>query len=150
MSDDGTLSLKVLSKKECEILRVIGCRIIPQAKKAPQIDLAQRIDTVLVDVQQQMRKEFKLLLVVFEYGAPLLGLTWKPFTSISEVEQDNYLAGWERSRLPFKRMGFQVLKRSVLAAYYGSEWSWKQIGYRGPWLTKGYPHNYAGTGIQIP
>lgn len=150
MSGEGSSSLRVLSKKEYSVLRAIGYRIVPQVKKSPQLDLAQRIDTVLADVRQQMRKEFKLLLVVFEYGAPLLGLIWKPFTQMNEAEQDRYLAGWERSRFAFKRMGFQALKRSLLAAYYGSELSWEPIGYRGPWLTRGYPHDYAGTGIKTP
>ena len=148
MSADG--SLKVLSDKEYQVLKAVGYRIVPGVRGLSGLDLAQRIDAVLAgDVRPQMRQEFKLLLVAFEYGAPLLGGIAKPFTRMSEVEQDRYLVGWERSRLAFKRMGFVALKRSLLAAYYGSELAWAQIGYRGPWLTKGFPHDYAGTGIQV-
>jgi len=94
-----------------------------------------------------MGQEFTLLLIVFEYGAPLFGLIFKRFTRMRNEEQDRYLASWRQSGIPFKRMGFQALKRIALTAYYASEESWTGIGYAGPWLSRGYPHSYQGHGI---
>jgi len=142
--------LKVLSLREYEILKAASQRITPQAGEIPGLDLAQKIDTTLAKVSESLAREFKLLLLVFEYGAPLLGLSLKTFTRMSPSEKDRYLSGWERSKLPFKRMGFQAIKRSTLGAYYGSEESWPGIGYRGPWLDKGYPYDYLGKEIQHP
>ena len=142
-------ALKLLSQKEYETLNAIANRIIPAAAKLHGLDLAWKIDIILAGVSQRMGREFKLLLLVFEYGTPLLGPSFKRFTQMSEVEQDRYLTNWAHSRLPFKRMGFQVLKRSVLGAYYGSRRVWPRIGYGGPWLKLGYPHDYLGKDIVI-
>ena len=139
--------LRLLSWGEYRILSAICHRIVPIANTFRGLDLAWKIDFILAGVSKQMGREFKLLLLVFEYGAPLLGPPFKRFTKMNEVEQDSYLANWEQSRLPFKRMGFQVLKRAVLAAYYGSQQAWSRIGYGGPWLRRGYPHNYPGKDI---
>ena len=101
-------------------------------------------------MRRELSAEFKLLLKIFEYGAPLLGGDLRIFTKMSPAAQDRYLAQWETSSAAFKRMGFQALKRAVLAAYYGSEPGWTAVGYRGPWLERGYPHDYEGKGIQHP
>ncbi len=154
MSDTKTaLPLQVLSSLEYKILKAAVERIVPEASEKFGMDLALKIESVLAGVRKEMAKEMKLLLYVFEFGAPILGFLgfrFKRFTRMSQEEKDRYLADWERSRLPIKRTGFQALKRSALAAFYGSEESWPGIGYRGPWLTRGYPHDFEGKGIQIP
>lgn len=143
-------SLKCLTKKEYQILKAATDRLVPEASEIHGLDLALKIDSVLADMREQLTKEMKLLLLVLEYGGPLLGFRFKRFTKMTPEEQDGYLASWERSILPLKRTGFQALKRSALAAFYGNEKSWPEIGYRGPWLDKGYPHDYEGKGIQVP
>ena len=140
----------LLSGLEYEILRQVAYRIVPWAIDMPGLDLAERIDAVLAQVRPQMGRDFKILLLVFEYGAPFLGGGIKRFTRMSQDAQDRYLTNWEHSRLGFKRMGFQVLRRAALAAFYGSPESWARIGYPGPWLTRGYPHDFKGTTTQHP
>jgi hypothetical protein len=137
-------TLRLLSQLEYHILKAVAHRIVPAAVRCRGLDLAWKIDVILAGVSKRMGQEFKLLLLVFEYGTVLLGPSFKRFTQMSEAEQDRYLTNWAHSRLPFKRMGFQVLKRSVLAAYYGSRRVWSRIGYGGPWLRRGYPHDYPG------
>lgn len=145
---DTNPSLKILSKKEYKILKAVSARMVPGAYEEYGLDLALKIDSVFANLAPYFGSEFKLLLKVFEYGAPLLGFTFKRFTRMTREEQDRYLAGWERSRMPFKRMGFQALKRTALSAFYTSEQTWALIGYRGPWLEKGYPPDFPGKGIQ--
>lgn len=147
-SADRELTLKVLSKKEYEILKAVSGRIVPGAFEEFGLDLALKIDSVFANLAPYFGREFKLLLKIFEYGTPLLGFTLKRFTQMTPEEQDRYLAGWERSRLSFKRMGFQALKRTALSAFYTSDETWASIGYRGPWLEKGYPPDFSGKGIQ--
>ena len=145
---DGA-SLQVLNTHEYRILKAICSRIVPEANEA-RLDLALKIDSVLAGVRKELSRDFKLLLLILEYGTLFLGFTLKQFTRMSPEEQDRYLAGLERSGVPFKRVAFQAIKRAALAAFYGSQESWPGIKYRGPWLDKGYPHDYEGKGIQVP
>lgn len=153
-SDQGSsknnpaIPLRIFTPQEYKILKAAADRIILQASDRFKMDVAQQIDSTLTRVPEHIGQEFKLLLLVFEYGAPLLGFIPKKFTGMSLEEKDRYLAGWEQSELAFKRMGFQAIKRTSLAVFYGSNLSWSGIGYRGPWLDKGYPSDYPGKGIQ--
>lgn len=140
----------ILNRKEYGVLKAVVERIVPEAPAANDLDLARKIDEVLWGVRKELARDFKLLLFVLEYSPPFLSFIFKRFTQMTPDEQDRYLDSWEKSKLAFKRMGFQALKRSALAAFYGSRESWTEIGYRGPWLTRGYPHDYEGTGIQVP
>lgn len=149
-SDSKPTGPQFLTPGESCILQAVILRIVPRAAEIPSIDLARKVDIILAQVRKEMGRDFKLLLTLLEYGPFLLGGRWKRFTRMIETEQDAYLASWERSSMSFKRMGFQVLRRTVLAAYYGSKESWARIGYRGPWLTRGYPHDFQETTIQIP
>lgn len=142
--------LHVLSPKEYNVLRAVGDRIVPQATDVPALDLARKADAILAGVRPEMQRDFKLLLIAFEYGALLLSGRLKFFSQMCPQEQDAYLESWQRSRLAFKRMGFQVLKRTALATYYGCRESWIRIGYPGPWLERGYPHDFQGAGLQHP
>lgn len=143
-------SLKVLTKREYQILKAVCERIMPQAREVYGLDLAEKIDSTLASVRTEYGQDLKRLLLVFEYAVSLFGFGFKRFTQMNPDEQDQYLAGWERSRLSFKRTGFQALKRLTLAAFYGSEESWPGIGYRGPWLDRGYSYDYQGKEIQHP
>lgn len=140
-------TLNILSPLEYRVLSAIAHRITPAAAAFPHLDLARKIDVILAGVSKRMGQEFKLLLVAFEYGTLLFGHSVKRFTRMSDAEQDRYLTTWAHSRVPFKRMGFQALKRSVLGAYYGSSEAWPRIGYSGPWLNRGYPPDYPGKEI---
>lgn len=150
MSDCGTKrTLKLLSQLEYRILSAVVHRIVPSVKDFSSLDIAWKVDIVLAGVSKRMGQEYKLLLIVFEFGTLIFGPSFKRFTQMSEAEQDRYLSHWAHSRLSFKRMGFQVLKRSVLGAYYGSRRVWPRIGYGGPWLKRGYPPDYPGKDIVI-
>ena len=148
LENNSAISLQLFTPHEYKILTAIADRIVPEASDCYKMDIAQKIDTTLSRVPKHIGQEFKLLLLVFEYGAPLLGFIPKKFTGMSLEEKDRYLAGWEQSEFAFKRMGFQAIKRTSLAVFYGSNLSWPGIGYRGPWLDKGYPSDYPGKGIQ--
>jgi len=143
-------ALRVLTAREYEILKSACGRLVPGASEAYGLDLALKIDDIFSHLPSHYGGEFKLLLKVFEYGTPLLGFALKRFTRMTPEEQDRFLTGWERSRLAFKRMGFQALKRTTLSAFYGSEKTWASLGYGGPWLDRGYPYDYPGKGIQHP
>lgn len=149
MSKEKQLSLKVFSNREYRTLKAVVDTMVPEAEAVSGIDLAASIDRVLSGVRKQLKDEFKLLLYIVEYGPPLLGLRFKFLSQMTAEERKDYLARWECSRLAIKRMGFQALKRSALAAYYGAEESWARIHYRGPWLNAGYPHDYEGREIQF-
>ncbi|HOW59490.1 MAG TPA: NAD-dependent epimerase/dehydratase family protein [Candidatus Omnitrophota bacterium] len=139
-----------LSIRECKILKALVDRIIPETNWDCGAAIVAKINQVLGEARQQLWWEFRLLLYVLEYALPLLCFKWKSFTRMSTQEKDDFLAGLERSGWSLKRMCFQAIKRSALAAFYGSEESWPSIRYLGPWLERGYPYEYEGKGIQVP
>lgn len=143
-------TLQILTLSEYRILKAAADLMVPEAVDSPETDLAFKIDTVLAQVRPQLQSQFKQLLWLVEWGGPFLSFRFQRFTRMPPQGQARYLIAWERSRLPLKRMGFQALKRSVMAAYYGSEPSWQGIGYKGPWLHRGFPHEFEGKGIQTP
>ncbi len=142
-------SLKILTKLEYDILKSAADRIAAGSAEKYGLDLAQKIDAVFAGLPPHYAQEFKLLLKVFEFGPPLFGFIFQRFTRMNSQEKDRYLRNWETSGLAFKRMGFQAIKRITLSALYGSEETWREIGYRGPWLVQGYAYNYDGKGVQV-
>jgi hypothetical protein len=141
---------QIFNPKEFSVLQAALECMVPKARHREKIDLALRVDEALREVRSQLARELKLLLVVLEYGPPVLGFRFKRFSHMTPQEQSEYLGSWERSFLPIKRMGFQALKRAALAAFYGAEASWSRVGYRGPWLDRGYPHDFEGKSIEVP
>ncbi len=139
-----------LSEREGRILKALVERILPPATWDCNAGMVAKIDLVLGTVRAQLRAEFKLLLYALEYVLPFLSFKPKFFTRMSAQEKDEYLEGLEKSKLPFKRTCFQAIKRAAIAAFYGSDESWPAIRYLGPWLTRGYPFEYEGKGIQVP
>ena len=142
--------LKALSKREGFILKSLVERIIPPTTWDCNAGMVAKIDLVLGTARAQLRSEFKLLLFALEYVLPFLGRKPRFFTRMSSQEKDEYLAGLEKSKMPFKRTCFQAIKRAAIAAFYGSDEGWPAIRYLGPWLERGYPFEYEGKGIQVP
>ncbi len=130
--------LKTFTPKEFSIFAAIADRVCPPggdgAPGATALEVARKADLVVSTLDEPTRKEFKLLLHVFDNG--LAGFLFegrlRPFTQLSPAEQDRSLASWGRSRLAFRRTGYEAVKRLAGALYYADERTWTRIGYPGP------------------
>jgi len=132
-----TAGLKVLDELDFAVLCAITRRIVPDQPGKPSIespDVALNADRILVQVGSSAQAEVKQLLKLFENALTgfVFGLRVRPFTQLSDAEQDAVLSEWENSRLLIRRTGFQAIRTLVVAAYYGSSASWPATGYPGP------------------
>lgn len=66
--------------------------------------------------------------------APLISRHAGRFSNLEPQQAEAYLRSWAVSRIPQQRQGAAALRALALLAHYGSEESWADVGYRGPWL----------------
>lgn len=128
-------ALRALSPDQAAVLTAVCETFLPASPGFPtvqEVKLVERLDSKLASMDAEDADELKVLLSVLEYGAPVLGPAPGRFTALSDASREAYLAGWERSRLEFKRTGFHALKYLVFLFYYDSPRSWKKLKYAGP------------------
>lgn len=128
----------VFDAEEMSILTAFADRICPDegrgAPGAVALGVPAQIAEQLRYTSAAAQQEVKLALRVLE--SPLLGLLsgerYKPFTQLSPAGQDEVLASFRGSSLPFKRAIFYGLRAGVTGLYFGDERTWARIGYDGP------------------
>lgn len=128
----------VFDAEEMSILTAFADRICPAegpgAPGAVALDVPRQVAEMLRYAPAAAQEEVKLALRVLE--SPLLGLLsgerYKPFTQLSPEGQDEVLASFRASSLPFKRAIFYALRGGVTGLYYGDERTWARVGYDGP------------------
>lgn len=128
-----------LDADQAAILTAVAETLLPPAPGFPtvqEVRLVERIDAKLATVPAEDLEDVRSLLTAFEYGAPVLGPAAGRFTALSDAARERYLAGWERSRLAFKRTGFHALKYLVLLYYYDSPRAWRKLRYTGPQIPR--------------
>ena len=131
--------LTCLAADEAAILTAVCETFLPPAPGFPTIQdahLVERLDAKLASMDPEDAGDVKTLLSVFEYGAPVVGPALGRFTGLSDAARERYLAGWEQSRLEFKRTGFHALKYLIYLFYYDTPASWKKLQYAGPVLPR--------------
>ena len=129
--------LLAMSDREYAVIYSIAKRLLPPRANFPSIDevkVALNCDRILASVDPSARTELKQLLMLFENALAgfLFGRRTKPFTALEEDEQDAVLNEWATSMLTVRRTGYAALRSMVMAAYYGSNMTWKAAGYPGP------------------
>ena len=107
---------------------------LPAAPSPAQLDVAGHIDAFLAPSDPAVASDFKQLLALFDNAlfSLLGGGPPRPFTRMSEEDQDRHLARWAHSRLSVQRSGYQALKRLSGAIYFGSPETFASLGYPGP------------------
>jgi len=129
--------LTVLSADEFAVVHAIAERVLaprPGAPTVDQLNVGYTVDVILSRAGEDVRKELKQLLGLFENGLAgfLFGGRTKPFTQLAPEAQDDVLREWRDSRLELRRTGYQALRTLVGAAYYSSKDSYAAVGYPGP------------------
>jgi Gluconate 2-dehydrogenase subunit 3 len=129
-------SLRFLSPQQFRALEAFCDRMVPAAEDAPgaaDLSVAARLDLYLSTMDRGVAEQIAQLLDVFEWSPMVFDFKPARFTSLTLAHRDEVLRAWATSRLEFRRVGFQALRRLSMAAYYSQEGSWKAIGYDGPY-----------------
>lgn len=134
------VGLHVLSPAQAEILTAVGTRMTdtddPNMPTFAATAALRTIDAALLFTPEDARTQLGWLLVLFQWGPPLLILQFSRFTNLTAARQDDYIRAWAHSRLGILRIGFQALKNLSMFGYYAQDETWKGIGYRGPWAPR--------------
>lgn len=129
--------LGFFTAKEYAIVNLLAARILGVPglagdADAGEIDVAAKLDALVVSWDADLKRQLRLVLRVVEHGTYLFELERKRFTKLSEEQQARYLAGWAGSTLGARRVTFLAMKALVSMGYYATEWG--ALGYPGPWL----------------
>lgn len=133
-----TPELKVLDATEFAILAALAARLCPAegagAPGADKLALAKLTDERLLTLDEETQKGVKIALRAFEnatFGA-LVGERLRPFTKLSEAQQDAIIERWRSSRIGFRRTVYKALSSLVASLYWGQPETWARIGYTLP------------------
>jgi hypothetical protein len=128
-----TSPLACLTPRSFQVLVAVASRVV-SAKGADPVAVAHGVDRALAYALPETQAEVDTLLGLFENALPGLLLDGRvlPFTRLSATSQDSVLESWRTSRITVRRVGYQALRRLVLAAYYMEESSWGALGYAPP------------------
>lgn len=129
--------LKVLSAREYAVMHALVQRFVPAHARFPSPELLNTTvacDAIFAMTEEVTQGEVKQLLMLFENALPnfLFAGRTKPFTQLDVDEQDKVLAEWRDSKLTLRRTGYNALRGTVMAAYYGNKDTWSAVGYGGP------------------
>lgn len=128
--------LQVFDEVEYSVFDAFSRRVVIP-KTGPSLDqlrVAFNADRVLLRASEDVRKEVKALLKLFENALAgfLFAGTVRPFTRLEPARQDEVIADWANSALELRRTGYQALRTIALASYYGADASWPAASYPGP------------------
>ena len=107
---------------------------LPDEPDPAAVRLARAVEVRLGGLDPAKVRRVERLLSLMDLPAAGLVSALRPrgFADLPAARQDAWLRGWEGSRIPLLRTGFQALRRLVLETYYADPASHPAIGYRGP------------------
>lgn len=130
--------LKFLDEKGYAVISAFADRIIPRGGPyeigALDAGVVEFFDEFAATDYPEVQKDFKSVITLLEHGAPVLDFKFKRFTQMNDDEKDEYLRGWESSKLALLRGAFVGLKKLCFMGFYTNEKVWPHIGYDGPWV----------------
>lgn len=135
-----TRALHVISAAHFPVLAAATARILNGTTANPG-EIAHRVDEALRFTFVEARADVDRLLGLLEnaLGGLLLRGSAKPFTLLTEAEQDAALTSWRDSDVALLRGAYQALRKLCLAAHYSSPDAFTEVGYGGPSLNKPAP-----------
>lgn len=125
--------LQILSPAEAKIVAAIGQTMYPREGTIP-IDATQAraleyVDAWLAALPLRERTMVRLMFVLFEVSMPVFGPSrTKTFSRADPDAQYAYLAGWESSRIYFRRASMFGLRSVFALAYLADPEVQRRIG----------------------
>jgi hypothetical protein len=132
--------LQVLNPYEASIFSAVGQRMVasddPAMPKFGDTQAIFAIDQALLQLDDGLQTQLKILLRLVQWGPPIFMLRLIPFTRMDGAMQDRYLQGWASSPSQVRLIGFRALKNLSMLGYYSQDAVWPAIHYPGPWLPR--------------
>jgi hypothetical protein len=139
----ATAGPRFFAEREREILTRIVERMVDTGEPgAPPVRATRTIDTIdglCRALDPALTAPLPALVRLVEWGPLLFDGRLARFSSLDAAAQDAHLAGWMRSRLGLRRLGFLALRNLALLGYWSQDESWPLIGYQGPLLGRAGP-----------
>jgi len=133
-------NLRVLSQREVEVLTAIVERMVDSGDATmPAVGATRTIATIdqaLLQLDGDLRSQFRWLLPIFDWGAVVFRMSLRRFTQLAPDERDVYLRAWAESRFATCRLAFRALKNLSMLGYYSQDETWAGIHYGGPWAPR--------------
>lgn len=126
--------LKVFDAKEYAVINAAAPIYLGVDPAAEGIDVAGFFDGLAASFPSQILEQIKQGLAVFEHATLPFAFSLKPFTKMDPAARAEYVAGWGRSALGFRRALNMAVRNICLAGYYLQSSAWKAIHYDGPWI----------------
>lgn len=101
------------------------------------------LDRFFTPMDPAITRQFRALIHLVEHGSTLFSLRWHRFSRLDDAAQQDYLTGWQTSRLGFRRLAFNALKTMMYMSVYKDDASWKGMGYEGPIVNWSEPPPWA-------
>jgi len=141
LSEDRGFSYAVLGANERTILAaltpVMLAGALPEDRAARDeavLLVIRGVDTAVsglpLPVQAEVAQLFSLL--AFPVTRRVVAGVTAPWLQAEPEQIANFLDHWRNSRFALLRSAYRALQELIMAAWYGSEASWRRIGYPGP------------------
>jgi hypothetical protein len=140
-------ALRVLDPRSFQVLAAVARRVVRDPGADPAA-IAQGVDEMLTRLPVETQVDFRRLVLLFEsaLGGLLLDGRVRPFTRLSDEDQDAVLTRWRESRIAVRRVGYQGLKKICYIAHYVEPASWASVGFPPPANVSGpYDDSKMGT-----
>ena len=116
--------LKFLDDKTYTIIKAFSERIIPQGGPFPEgagdIDVVEFFDSIVSAEPPEIQKDMRRGIILLEHGTLPFKLRFRRFTKLPPEEQDDYLRGWENSRITLLRGVFKGFVDSTYKCNFSS------------------------------
>jgi hypothetical protein len=127
--------------REREILTLVVERMVDTGEPgAPAVRATRTLDTIDAlcrALDPAVTAPLPALVRLVEWGPLVFDGRFARFSDLDEAGRDAHLAGWMRSRIGLRRMGFLALRNLALLGYWSQDETWRLIGYHGPLLRRG-------------
>ena len=105
------------SPRQREIFLALAETLMPSNVGTPfsagEFNLIVPTEEMLKSIGVAGIRGFGMLLMLYEYAAFVFLPRFKPFTRLNPEQKERYLAGWENSWIPYRRMMMIALKFTI-------------------------------------
>ena len=133
-------AVRFFAPRETEILTQVVERMVDTGESAAPAVRKTRaiatIDALCASLDPSATAPLPALLRLVEWGPLVFERRFARFTQQDAAAQDASLAGWMRSSLAMRRMGFYALRNLSLLGYWSQDETWPLVGYAGPLLQR--------------
>jgi hypothetical protein len=135
--DQANASTGLTATEHAVLTALLHAMTLPDAPDLPEAHTTGALEAILKHLKylpQSGRQQFRDLLLVFEFTAPLLIFQRTRFSKLDLKTQTKCLTACSTSKQAACRAAFQALKTLCMLGYWSQPATWNAIHYDGPTL----------------